>query len=88
MESCATTHFAQNFELYQMDALKILSDNLFEKSKMVFYTFLKKSAGEVIFEIFQYTTIDRGLRELSKSLFTFDAEARFHRENLMTKGGL
>ena len=88
MESRATTHFAQNFELYQMDALKILSDNLFEKSKMVFYTFLKKSAGEVIFEIFQYTAIDRGLRELLKSLLTFESGARFHRENPLTKGGL
>ena len=48
----------------------------------------KKVHGEVIFESFQYTAIDRELRELSKSLFTFDPAIRFHREKSMTKGGL
>ena len=54
---------------------------------MGYYAFLKKSHGKVIFEIFQYTAIDRELRELSKSLFTFDPAIRFHREKSMTKGG-
>ena len=88
VESRATTHFAQNFQLYQMDALKMMSDKPFQKSKRVSHAFSKKSAGEVIFKIFQYTAIDRELRELSKSLLTFDSAARFHRKNPMTKGGL
>ncbi len=52
------------------------------------YAFSKKSHGAVIFESFQYTAIDRGLRELSKSLFTFDPAIGFHRKKPMTKGGL
>ncbi len=55
---------------------------------MGFYAFLKTSHGEVIFEIFQYTVIDRELRDLSKSLFTFDPAIHFHRKKTMTKGGL
>ena len=88
VESCATTHFAQNFELYQMAAFKTMSGKSFQKSKNGASRISKKVHGDVIFESFQYTAIDRELRELSKSLFTFDPAIRFHREKSMTKGGL
>ena len=41
MESRATTHFAQNFELYQMAGFEMMYDNSLEKSKMGSYAFSK-----------------------------------------------
>jgi len=88
VESRATTHFAQNFQLYQMTAFETMSDKSFLKVKNGVLRIFKKSHSAVIFESFQYIAIDRGLRELSKSLFTFDPTSRFHRKKTMTKGGL
>ena len=41
VENRATTHFAQNFELYQMDTSKTMSEKSFQKSKIVSHEFSK-----------------------------------------------
>jgi hypothetical protein len=41
VESRTTTHFAQNFQLYQMAAFETMPDKSFQKSKMGSYVFSK-----------------------------------------------
>src|SRR5579862_4531593 len=50
VESRATTHFTQNFELYQMEVLKMKSDKPFQKSKMGFFVFPKCFLMKLIFK--------------------------------------
>ena len=70
-----------------MDTLKMLSDKSFDKSKMRSCVFSKTLHSEVTLKSLKYTALDRGLRELSESLFIFDPAIRFHRNKTMTKGG-
>ena len=55
---------------------------------MELFVFRKMVHNEVNVESLQHIGIDREPRELSKSLFIFDPNIRFHSKKTIAKGGL